>query len=119
MAEVAWTGLALQVNGDIYRAGPLVTGDSTAVLTLNDADTDVCVHVYGTVGGATVALQGGINSTVENMATVDDAYGTAMSYLTLPQIKPLGPAVRQLKGTVTAGAGSGIFFDVYATHRRG
>jgi hypothetical protein len=118
MAEVVFVAVVLQINGDVYRAGPLATGDTTSVLTLNDADTDVCVHIYGTVGGATVALAGGITSAVGDMATVDDAYGSAMSYTVLPAIKPLGPAARQLRGSVTGGAGSGIFFDVYVTHRR-
>jgi hypothetical protein len=118
MAEVAFVGLPLQVNGDVYSAGPMATGDTTSVLALNDADSDVCVHVYGTAGGATVTIACGVSSVVGNFAIADDAYGTAMVYTALPVIKPLGPAARQLQGSVAGGAGSGIFVDVYVTHRR-
>lgn len=119
MAEIAFVPMgSFNVNGRAYRAEGLATGDTTSVLTFNEGDSDVCVHIYGTIGGATVAVKGGINTVAANFATVDDAFGSAMSFTVLPAIKPLGPAARQIQGSVTGGAGSGIFIDVFIPHRR-
>ncbi len=118
MAEVAFAGVVAQINGDVYRAGPLAAGDTTSILTLNDSDTDLTVHMYGTAGGSTTAIMGGIASVAASFGAVDDAFGSVLSTTTLPLIKPVGPALRQLQGTVTGGAGSGIYIDVYVTHRR-
>jgi len=110
MAEIAWTLVPANINGQVWRATPVATGDTTAALTINEGNSDVSVHIYGTIGGATAVVQGTLASTT--FSTIDDAYGTAMSYTTLPAIKPVGPGVTALKGAVSAGAGS-MTFDVY------
>lgn len=118
MAEIGFEPIAGQVNGKMLRATGLATGDTTAVLTINEGDSDIAIHIYGTIGGATIAIAGGISAAVASFATVDDAFGVAMSYTTLPVIKPLGPAARQIRGTVTGGAASEIVFDVFIPHKR-
>lgn len=119
MAEIPFSPVDWQASGSMYKAEGLATGDTTSVLTLNNGDNDVGIHIYGAIGGATVVVGGGINSAVASFATMDDAYGLAMSYTALPVIKPLGPAARQVRVVVSGGAGTGITVDVFIPHRRG
>lgn len=118
MAVISWEGIAGNVNGSIYRATPLATGDTTAVLNFVDGNWDVTVHVYGTVGGASVDMTGGIVSEA-NLAALQDAFGDVMSFTVLPAIKPVGPAILKLQGAITGGAGTGISIDVFVTKSRG
>lgn len=111
MAVVPFTPQAANIEGAVYRCAGLVTGDSTAVLTISGGNADVTVHVFGTVGGSTVAIQGTLYG--DQFNTVDDAYGTAMSYTAIGVVKPVGPAITALQGTVTGGAGVSVTIDVY------
>jgi len=120
MAEV---GFIVQpdaiMNATLLVAGPLATGDSTSVLTINDGYSDVSVHVYGTVGGSTVSIQGSLNGVV--FGAMDDAYGSPLSFTSLTPlgpIKPVGPAVQSIKGVVTGGAGVAVFIAVYIVKKR-
>jgi len=118
MAEISFVAIAVQADARVYRAAGLATGDTTSVLTINQGDWDIGVHVYGTVGGATITILGGIASEVTDLALIDDAYGSALSFTSLPQFKPVGPPARMLRGVVAAGAGTGITIDVIVTEKR-
>jgi hypothetical protein len=104
------------IDGSIHLAGPLGSGDSTAVMTLNEGNADVAVQLYGTVGGSTVAVRGSIIP--GQFANVDDAYGVEMSYTALPKLKPVGPAVQSLQVTVTGGSAVAVFAAVYITKKK-
>lgn len=111
MAIVPFQHIDTLIEGVILRAGPLTTGDETNELTVNEGNAELTVHVHGTVAGATVAIQGSIVGVV--FATVDDVYGDQMSYTVLPQIKSIGPALNEVKGVVSGGAGTSVFIDIY------
>jgi hypothetical protein len=104
------------IDGSIHLAGPMGSGDSTAVMTLNEGNADVAVQLYGTVGGSTVAVRGSIIP--GQFSNVDDAYGVEMSYTALPKLKPVGPAVQSLQVTVTGGSGVAVFVAVYITKKK-
>lgn len=118
MATVEFVPVQGNADGFIYRAAALATGDNTGVLTINEGSWDMVVHVYGTVGGSTTTITGGINSAVGDMGTVDDAFGEGLVFTSLPMIKPIGPAIRQLRAAITGGAGTGITVDVFVTKKR-
>lgn len=110
MATVQWTKQQWNGDGEVYKCTPLADGDETAPLTFPEGQVDISVQMYGTVGGATVTVQGSLlNST---FATVDDAYGVPMSYTVLSVIKPVGPALSGLKVVVTGGAEVAVSVDV-------
>ena len=116
MAEVRFNVIPdAVVDATLQLAGPMSTGDSTTALTINQGDSDVSIHVYGTAGGSSVVITGSL--TGATFGSVDDAYGSPMSFTTLGVIKPLGPAVQAIKGSVVGGAGSGIFIAVYIVKR--
>lgn len=111
MAEIPFVNVPFNGAGTLWRAASVTTGDETSVLKINQGNADVSVHAYGTVGGSTVTIAGTLGSTT--FSTVDDAYGSAMSYTVLPAgPKPVGPALTALKGIVAIGAGT-VTFDVY------
>jgi hypothetical protein len=117
MAEVGFVVQTEAVmNATLVVAGPLAAGDTTSVLTINEGDSDVSVHVYGTVGGSTVTIVGAFTGITYGV--LDDAYGSPLSFTSLGVIKPVGPAVAFIKGVVTGGAGVAVFIEVYITRRR-
>lgn len=117
MATVQFAPLDMKIEGQVHRAVGLSTGDTTDTLTINGGDVDVTVHLYGTVGGSTVVVQGSLAGAGGTFNTVDDAYGVAMSYTAIGVIKPVGPALTALKITVTGGAGVNVTADVYVVRK--
>ena len=116
MAVIPFERQALNIEGDVYKSTPLAAGDSTGVLTLNGGNNEVTVHIYGTVGGSTVTVQGTLVGVQYNV--LDDAYGVAMSYTALTNVvKPVGPAVNGIKVVVTGGAGVAVTVDVYIVRK--
>ena len=117
MAIVTFVSQNVYGVSTLWKATPLATGDQTDVIKLTEDQSDVSVHIYGTVGGSTVAVQGSLLGTQFN--TVDDAYGVSMSYTAIGVIKPIGPGVKQLQVTVTGGAGVAVTVDVFVNKRQG
>lgn len=115
MATVAFERQSNVISGDVYKAVGLATGDETGVLPINGGESEVTVHIYGTVGGSTVAVQGSIAGTQFN--TLDDAYGVTMSYTAVGVVKPVGPAVSKLKVAVTGGSSVAVTVDVYIVRK--
>jgi hypothetical protein len=118
MAEKVFTIQATLIEGTILRAGPLLVGDTTNVLTINEGNAEVTVHAHGVSGGATLALQGSLLN--DAFDVVDDVYGDAMSYTSLTPgvIRSVGPAVNFLKAVLTGGGGSTeIYVDVYVVRK--
>jgi hypothetical protein len=114
MATVAFVHQAGNIEGDVWRA-VLAEGDSSGVLTINEGNAEVAVHLHGTVGGSTVTVQGSLLGGV--FSTVDDAYGVAMSYTAIGVLKPVGPALTNLKVVSTGGSGATITADVYVVRK--
>jgi len=110
----------------LYRVTGLAeTAGNTesSVLTTGDGQVDITVQIYGTIGGATVTVQGTLGGT--QFATLDDAFGQPMSYTALPPaqqtgggLKPVGPAVTGLKVVVTGGTGVNLTADIYMVQKR-
>lgn len=116
MAEVAFEILDNLIEGTIHRAGPLSQGDTTSLLTINNGNAEVTVHLHGTAGGALVAIRGALVGDVFD--TVDDVYGEPMSYSALGVIKSVGPALNYVQGVVTGGSGSTeVYLDVYVVQK--
>lgn len=115
MAVVSFAPVPMNIEGDMYRA-VIATGDSTGKLTVNGGENEVTVHLYGTAGGSTTVVRGYLDPNGVSPATMDDAYGTAMSYTVMPQIKPVGPAVTALDAACSAGAGT-VTVDVYIVRK--
>lgn len=115
MAVIPFVHQASNIEGDVYKATPIAEGDSTSVLTINDAEAEVAVHIYGTVGGSTITVQGSLLNSQFN--TVDDAYGVAMSYTAIGVLKPVGPALTALKVVSTGGSGTSVSVDVYVVRK--
>jgi hypothetical protein len=103
------------IEGVVYKAAGLATGDSTNVLSINDGAADVSVQVYGTFGGSTVAVRGSLSGGA--FGTIDDAFGTAMSYTAVSPPKPVGPGVTQMDVTVTGGTGVSVTVEVYVVKK--
>jgi hypothetical protein len=115
MAVIPFAVQDMKIEGTVLRAEGLATGDSTSVININDANVDITVQITGTVGGSTVAVVGALVGSV--FSTVDDAFGQPMSYTAIGVIKPIGPAITQLKMTVTGGSGVDVDVDVYIVRR--
>lgn len=115
MAEVLFMLQNTRIDGIVLRASGLTTSDATSTVTINEGNADVTVHLYGTVGGATVAVLGGL--VADQLSVLDDAYGVPMSYTTLGIIKPIGPAVTTIRITVTGGTGVSVGVDVYIVRK--
>ena len=115
MAVIPFARQAMNIEGDVYKCTPIAEGDSSTVLTLPNGNNEVTVHIYGTVGGSTVAVVGSLVGVQFN--TVDDAYGTAMSYTAIGVVKPIGPALNAIKVTVTGGSGVAVTVDVYIVRK--
>lgn len=116
MSEVAFVLQEALIDGSILMAGPLGSGDSTGVLTINEGNADVALQIWGSVGGATVDVLGSLVD--GQFSAVDDAYGSVMRYTTVGFVKPLGPGVQSLKVTVTGGVGVSVFVGVYIVKGR-
>ncbi len=99
---IAWTGGAT-ADG----AGPAVEFPEWA---------DNCVQVIGSIGGATVVIEGSNDGT--NYDTLFNAQGTALSFtsLTPTPIKQVVERPRFIRPKITGGAATGI--GVYLTMRR-
>lgn len=118
MAEVPFTQIPdAVIDATLVVAGPLVTGDSTSVFTNNQGDSDVSMHTYGTFGGSTVAILGSLDNV--NFGKVDDTFGNEMSYTSPSGVKPVGPALQSIKGTVAGGAGVSVYIALYVVKKRG
>ena len=117
MAVVPFVNQNAFGENTLWKATVLSTGDQTDVLKFTEDQSDVSVHIYGTVAGSTVAIQASLLG--EQFNTVDDAYGVAMSYTAIGIVKPVGPAIKQMRVTVTGGAGVSVTVDVLASRRRG
>lgn len=120
MAVVSFQPQASNVNGSIWLASGLSTGDSTSDLAINQGDAEVAVQISGTLGGSSVSIVGMIAGGV--FSTVDDAFGDAMVYTSVGSIgivKPVGPALSSLRGVVNGGSGVSVDIAVYIPSRRG
>lgn len=115
MAVIPFVQQTFNGEGTLHKSTPLATGDETGVLTISEGQADVSVHIYGTVGGSTVTVQGSLIGVQYN--TVDDAYGSTMSYTAVGVLKPVGPALNGVKVVVTGGAGVAVTADVYVVRK--
>lgn len=113
MADVPFSHLTSYVEGDVWQSTPLTAANvATGVLTMNQGEEYVSVHIYGTVDSATVVVQGSIDGT--NYATLFDWNGNAMSYTVISILRRIGPAVTHLKISTSGGGGSqSISVNVY------
>lgn len=110
MATIPFVPQAFNGEGVIYKAVGLATSDETSVLSFVSGEVELAVHIYGTVGGSTVRVQGSLLSST--FSIVDDAYGVLMSYTAIGVLKPVGPPVSALKVTIFGGAGASVDVDV-------
>ncbi len=98
---IAWTGGAT-ADG----AGPAVEFPEWA---------DNCVQIIGTIGGATVVIEGSNDGT--NYNTLNNAQGAALSFTALTDaMKQIVERPRFIRPKITGGAASGI--GVYLLMRR-
>lgn len=88
----------------------LNTGDEGAPAELIDF-ADRTIQVFGTFGGASVALHGSNDGV--NYAVLADQQGVAIA-ITAAGIKAVGPLTKFIKPVVTGGAGVGITVLVLA-----
>lgn len=110
MATKQFTVQTYHGEARLFKVEELGAGDESSVLTLPDSNVEVTVHIYGTVGGSTVTVQGSLLNSQFN--TLEDAYGNAMSYTAIGVVRPVGPQVSGLKIVVTGGSGVDIDADV-------
>jgi hypothetical protein len=115
MAVIPFVQQAYNGEGELYKATLLATSDETSVLTFNEGQADIAVHVYGTFGGSTVTIKGSLLGA--QFTTTDDAYGQALSFTSDLGPKPVGPALSDLKGSVTGGTSVVITIDVKVVRR--
>ena len=115
MAVIPFARQAMNIEGDVYKCTPIAEGDSSTVLTLPNGNNEVSVHIYGTYGGTTVTVQGSLVGVQFN--TLDDAYGTALSFTSGNPVKPVGPAVNFIKIVSTGGSGTALTADVYIVRK--
>lgn len=110
MATVEWTQSTYNGEGWIFTA-TLGNADVTLPLKLNEGQSDVTVHAYGTIASATLVVQGSAKGTQFN--TIDDAYGQAMSYTAITNVvKPVGPTLHSLRASTSGGSGTSVTVDV-------
>jgi len=116
---VAFVNIPSNFMGEVYRAQGLseaAGSTDSSVLQCGEGQLDITVQLYGTLGGATITVQGSLAGT--QFTTLDDAYGQQMSYTALTPCKPVGPAVTALKIVVTGGTGVNMTADVYMLPKR-
>lgn len=105
---MAFTVTNTDLSGDgsvrivTWSAG--ATGDSGSAVE-SAAWADRCVHVTGTFGGATVAIQGSNDGS--DWQTLNNAQGTAATF-TAAGLKQIVEVPRFMRPTVTGGAASAI-----------
>jgi hypothetical protein len=81
-------------------------------------NTDRSVYIAGTIASATVVLEGSLDGT--NYVTLDDIYGTAISYTSsLPKLEGIGPVTLFVRPRTSGGSGTNINVVVYGVKRRG
>jgi len=98
---IAWTG------------GETADGAATAVELPEWADN--CVQIIGTIGGATVVIEGSNDGT--NYLTLNDAQAGALSFTALTAaLKQIVERPRYIRPKITGGAATGI--GVYLLMRR-
>lgn len=97
---IAWTG------------GETADGAATAVELPEWADN--CVHIIGTIGGATVVIEGSNDGT--NFVTLNNAQGGALSFTAVDVLKQIVERPRYIRPKITGGAATGI--GVYLLMRR-
>jgi len=115
MAVIPFTIPTFNGEGYLYKVTGLTTGDESSVLTFVSLQVDITVQLYGTIGGATVTVQG---TTAGVFGVCDDAYGSAMSYTAISATpKPIGPALTGVKIVVAGGAGVSVDGDVYVVNK--
>ena len=98
---ISWTG------------GATADGAATPVELPEWADN--CVQIIGTIGGATITIEGSNDGT--NYETLNNAQGGALSFVALTStIKQIVERPRYIRPKITGGAASGI--GVYLLMRR-
>lgn len=97
---IAWTG------------GATADGAATAVELPEWADN--CVQIIGTIGGATVVIEGSNDGT--NFVTLNNAQGGALSFVAVDVLKQIVERPRYIRPKITGGAATGI--GVYLLMRR-
>ena len=99
---LAWTG------------GATADGAATAVELPEWADN--CVQIIGTIGGATIVIEGSNDGT--NFDTLNNAQGSPLSFtgITPTPVKQIVERPRYIRPKITGGAASGI--GVYLLMRR-
>ena len=83
------------------------TGDILKAVGFNDK----CVHVYGTLGGATVTIKGGNVSDATKFLTLVDFDGTDLSFVA-DGINSIRDNVGYLQPVITGGTDSDIFIVI-------
>ena len=120
MATIQFQPVLSNVNGDIWEAVALATGDITSDLNINQGDAEVAVQLTGALGGATVSVLGVIAGAT--FSNIDDAFGDSMVYTSIGTngiVKPVGPALASLRVSVVGGSGVSINVGVYVPSRKG
>lgn len=90
------------------------TADGAAAAVELPEWADNCVHAIGTIGGATLTIEGSNDGT--NWVTLNNAQGGALSLTAVDVLKQIVERPRYIRPKLTGGAASGI--GVYLLMRR-
>ncbi len=94
-------------NGDILGYWELRSGD-TALPLICPRYSDKSIYIFGTWGGATVALTGGNDPDLADFDSVYDFEGTNISQTADRKVWVLLPNVYAIKPTITGGDGTTV-----------
>jgi predicted amidohydrolase len=114
VATVAWTSTPLKTYGDnvvVASWTPLTNADADGQAFEMPGWADKSVHVFGSFGGATIAIQGSNEVVPTNWSTLREASGapaTDQLSFTALDIKQVLEVTRWIRPLLTGGAASSV-----------